>query len=94
VISEAQKLGAVPLDVPSVELGHHGKDCSFEAILRKYNLSGDPALALLAKIVNGADTDNTLWNRPEAAGLRAVAENAEALWKKSEKMVGEFVAER
>ncbi len=74
MISEAPKLGAVPFDVPSVELGHHGKECSFEAILKKYNLSTDPALALLAKIVNGADTDNTLWNRPEAAGLKAVAE--------------------
>jgi hypothetical protein len=28
----------------------------------------------LAKIVNGADTDNTLWNQPEAAGLNAIAE--------------------
>jgi hypothetical protein len=74
VMSEAEKLGAVPFDVPAVELGHHGKECSFEAILRKYNLFDDPALALLAKIVNGADTDNPLWHRPEAAGLRAVAE--------------------
>lgn len=74
VMSEAEKLGAVPFDVPAVELGHHGKECSFEAIVRKYSLAEDPALALLAKIVNGADTDNTLWQRPEAAGLRAVAE--------------------
>ncbi len=75
VMSEAQKLGAVPFDVPSVELGHHGKQCSFEADPgRKYNLSEDPAPALLAKIVNGADTDNTLWSSPEAAGLKAVAE--------------------
>jgi hypothetical protein len=29
---------------------------------------------LMAKIVNGADTDNTLWNQPEAAGLNAIAE--------------------
>jgi hypothetical protein len=29
---------------------------------------------LLAKIVNGADTDNTLWHQPESAGLNAVAE--------------------
>jgi hypothetical protein len=60
--------------VPNVELGHHGRECSFEAIVKKYNLASDPALVLLAKIVNGADTDNTLWNQPEAAGLNAVAE--------------------
>jgi hypothetical protein len=29
---------------------------------------------LLARIVNGADTDNALWNQPESAGLKAVAE--------------------
>jgi hypothetical protein len=34
----------------------------------------DPAIVLLAKIVNGADTDNSLWNQPEAAGLNAIAE--------------------
>lgn len=74
VMSEAQKLGAIPFDVPEVELGHHGKECSFEAILKKYNLRAEPALALLGKIVNGADTDNTLWQQPEGAGLKAIAE--------------------
>ncbi len=74
VMSEAQRLGAIPFDVPAVELGHHGKECSFEAILKKYHLAGDAALTLLGKIVNGADTDNTLWQQPEGAGLNAVAE--------------------
>ena len=74
VMGEAQRLGAIPFDVPGVELGHHGKECSFEAILKKYGLAGDPALALLGKIVNGADTDNTLWQQPEGPGLNAVAE--------------------
>jgi len=74
VLSEASKLNAIPFDVPGVELGHHGKECSFDSILKKYNLTGDPALQLLAKIVNGADTDNTLWHQPESAGLKAVAE--------------------
>ena len=44
VMSESQRLGAMPFDIPAVELGHHGKECSFEAILKKYNLAGDPAL--------------------------------------------------
>jgi hypothetical protein len=74
VMEEAKRLGASPFDVKAVELGHHGKECSFEAILKKYNLSGDPALVLLGKIVNGADTDNTLWNQPEGPGLEAIAE--------------------
>ena len=74
LLAEAERLGATPYDAPNVELGHHGKECSFEAILKKYNLTGDPALVLLGKIVNGADTDNTLYTQPEGPGLEAVAE--------------------
>ena len=74
VMEEAKRLGATPFDVSNVELGHHGKECSFEAILKKHNLTSDPALLLLGKIVNGADTDNTLWNQPEGSGLKAIAD--------------------
>jgi hypothetical protein len=74
VMDVARQEGAIPYDVPGVELGHREGECSFEAIVRAYALEKDPGIALLAKIVNGADTDNTLWNRPEAAGLRAIAE--------------------
>lgn len=75
VTSEAERLGAIPYDVKGVELGHHGKKCSFEAIIEKYGLAAkDPALVLLGKIVNGADTDNTLYEQPEGPGLEAIAE--------------------
>lgn len=74
VMEAAEREGGIPYDVTGVELGHHGQDCSFDAIIKKYNLGGDPALVLLAKIVNGADTDNALWQQPEAAGLEAIAE--------------------
>ena len=74
VMERAEREGAIPFDVPGVELGHHGKECSFEAIVKTYGLSSDAALVLLGKIVNGADTDNTLWNQPEGPGLAAIAE--------------------
>jgi hypothetical protein len=74
VPSEAARTGAIPYDVPNAELGHHGKMCSFDAIVKKYDLAKDPALVLLARIVNGADTDNGLHNQPEGPGLNAIAE--------------------
>lgn len=75
VMQEASRLNAIPYDVEGVELGHHGMECSFDAIIKKYDLvKKDPALELLAKIVNGADTDNSLWHQPESAGLKAIAE--------------------
>jgi hypothetical protein len=74
VTDEAARLDAIPYDVKNVELGHHGKECSFEAILKKYKRTGDSALVLLGKIVNGADTDNTLYRQSEGPGLEAIAE--------------------
>ena len=74
VEAEALRLNATPFDVPGAELGHHGKECSFEALLKKYNLTNNAALVLLGRIVNGADTDNMLYNQPEGPGLKAIAE--------------------
>jgi hypothetical protein len=84
VLAETARLGAIPFDVPNVELGHHGRECSFEAILKKYKLTSDPALVLLGKIVNGADTDNTLYHQPEGAGLGAIAEGFRHLGYKND----------
>jgi hypothetical protein len=87
VMDEASRIGAIPFDVKGVELGHHGKECSFEAILKKYNRTGDHALVLLGKIVNGADTDNTLYRQPEGPGLEAIAEGFRHLGYKDDHAV-------
>ena len=53
------KTTVIPFDIPNVELGHHGEECSFDAIIKKYGLDKKyPALVELAKIVRGADTPN------------------------------------
>jgi hypothetical protein len=71
VMETARREGALPFDVPGVELGHHGAQCSFDAFMEKYHLA-DPALQALAEIVRGADTDARQIAR-EAWGLYAVA---------------------
>jgi hypothetical protein len=87
VMEEARRLSATPYDVNDVELGHHGEECSFEAILKKYKLTGDRALVLLGRIVNGADTDNTLYDQAEGPGLNAVAEGFRHLGLKDDHAV-------
>ncbi|MDD5330578.1 MAG: chromate resistance protein [Sulfuricella sp.] len=67
----AAESGAVPYDIPGVELGHHGDRCSFDAFIDKYQLT-DPALAKLARIVRAADTGRPDL-APEAAGLLAIS---------------------
>jgi hypothetical protein len=77
VMTVAQREGAIPYDVPGVELGHHGEHCSFDAFIAKYKLD-DPALRALALIVRGADTDQRDLV-PEAAGLYALATGFQAI---------------
>src|SRR5215467_11822125 len=79
VMAVAEREKAIPYDVPNVELGHHGEECSFDAFLVKYKLD-DPALRALARIVRGADTPNRELT-PESAGLYAYATGFQALAK-------------
>ena len=73
VIEITKEKNAIPFDVPNVELGHHGEECSFDAIIKKYDLDKkDPALLELAKIVRGADTPNRSLT-PQSEGLVAIA---------------------
>jgi hypothetical protein len=67
----ARDTGAIPFDVEGVELSHRGPLCSFDAILRAYDLN-DPALSDLAVIVRGADTAR-LELAPQCAGLLAIS---------------------
>jgi len=71
VLSVATQTGAIPYDIPGVELTHVGELCSFDAFLEKYQLE-DPALSQLATIVRGADTSR-LDLAPQSAGLYAIS---------------------
>jgi hypothetical protein len=86
VLEIAEREGATPYDVPDVELGHHDGKCSFEAIVTKYQIA-DPAVHLLAQIVHGADVSADLYGRPEAPGLKAIAEGFRALGLKDDHAV-------
>lgn len=70
---------ATPFDMRGVELGHQhhshqqgdGQDCTFETILRRFDLT-DPVLWKLAEAVHEADLEDDRFDAPEAAGLDAV----------------------
>ena len=71
VLLVAGETGAIPYDIPDVELSHDGALCSFDAFLGKYRLD-DPALHHLAVIIRGADTAH-LDLTPQSAGLLAIS---------------------
>jgi hypothetical protein len=60
--------GATPFDIRGTELSHHHGDCSFETILRRYDLT-DPVLWKIAGIIHEADLDDERYDAPEAPGL-------------------------
>lgn len=55
VLAVAAETGATPYDIDGVEFSHVGERCSFDTILRIYDLDIAP-LDRLATIVRGADT--------------------------------------
>lgn len=57
-----------PFDMRGVDLGHHGSDCTFETILRRYDLV-DPVLWRIAGIVHEADLEDEQYDAPEAPGF-------------------------
>ncbi len=71
VLSQAVELNAIPFDFPNVELSHFGELCTFDVIVKKYNIE-DEAVKTMAKIVRGADTDRHDF-APESAGLWAIS---------------------
>jgi hypothetical protein len=67
-----KETNAIPFDAPGVELGHHDGRCSFESIMRKYELK-EPGLVRLAQIVHAADVSEDIDKEPIARGLEAIA---------------------
>lgn len=71
VLLKAGELGAIPFDVPGVEFTHYHDQCTFDYIVKKYDIR-DPAVLIMAIIVRGADTDQHHLAK-EAAGLMAIS---------------------
>jgi len=85
VLPAAREQGAIPFDIPGVELTHDGANCSFDAFLTKYRLV-DPALAHLAVIVRGADTSR-LDLAPQSAGLYAISLGLSAVFTSDQELL-------
>jgi len=59
---------ATAFDIRGAQLSHRAGDCSFETVLRRYDLT-DPVLWDLARIVHEADLADDRFDAPEAPGL-------------------------
>jgi len=71
VFAQAERLGAVPFDIEGAPISHEWERCSFDALLKAFELR-ELALETLAVIVRGADTARQDI-APQAAGLLAIS---------------------
>jgi hypothetical protein len=73
VLGFAQREGAISFDAPNARFTHRDGLCSFEVLVEEYKLGGDAALALVARVVHGADVSEDADATPQSRGLEAIA---------------------
>ncbi|MEO8468300.1 MAG: chromate resistance protein ChrB domain-containing protein [Chloroflexota bacterium] len=74
VLAYATSRGAISFDAPGARYTHRDGLCSFEVLIEDNALRGDPALALMARVVHGADVSEDADATPQSAGLQAIAD--------------------
>ena len=73
VLAFAEREGATSFDAPGATYTHRDGKCSFETLVEEFGIE-DPAIALLARVVHGADVAEDRDATPESAGLLAIAD--------------------
>ncbi len=74
VLSYAERMRAISFDAKGARYTHRDGKCSFEVLIEEYDLGSDPALALMARVVHGADISDNPDATPQSRGLLAVAD--------------------
>jgi hypothetical protein len=73
VLAYAEREGATSFDAPGAKYTHRDGMCSFETIIQEFGID-DPALALMARVVHGADVSEDGDATPQSRGLEAIAD--------------------
>jgi hypothetical protein len=73
VLPYAEREGAISFDAPGARYTHRDGKCSFETLVEEYRVT-DPAVALMARVIHGADVSEDIAVTPESAGLLAIAD--------------------
>ena len=58
----------IPFDMYGAEFTHHGDDCTFETLIKAFDLK-DPALQPIAEIVHDIDLKDNKYGRKEGEGI-------------------------
>lgn len=62
---------AVPFDMANVEFSHHGDDCTFETLVKRFGIS-DKAVLQMGTMVHDADLEDGKFQKFECMGINCV----------------------
>ena len=74
ILAYAERRGAISFDANGARYTHRDGLCTFEVLVADHALGGDPALALMARVVHGADMPDDRDATPQSRGLLAIAD--------------------
>ena len=63
--------GALPFDMADAEFSHHGDDCTFETLVKRFGIA-ERAVLRIAEMVHDADLEDEKFQRTEGIGINAV----------------------
>jgi len=78
---------ALPFDMADVELSHHGDDCTFETLVKRFGIA-EKAVLRMAEMVHDADLEDEKFQRSECIGINAVLSG----WARTKMSDGELLA--
>lgn len=79
---------ALPFDMADVEFSHHGEDCTFETLVKRFGIA-DKAVLKMAEMVHDADLEDGKFQRTECIGINAVLTG----WARTEISDAELLAQ-
>ena len=62
---------AIPFDMLDAEFSHHGNNCTFETLIKRFAIS-DKAVAKIGEMIHDADLDDARFQRVECIGIDRV----------------------
>ena len=62
---------ALPFDMAEVEFSHHGDDCTFETLVKRFGIA-EKAVLKMAEMVHDADLEDGKFQRTECIGINVV----------------------
>ena len=87
-VAEGQNVeGAIPFDMFGAEFTHHGEDCTFETMLKRFGLAENKGLREMAEIVHDIDLKDDKFHRLEAGGLNAIIDGLSKVLRDDRKLL-------